>query len=455
MEDRADVVVIGMGPGGEEVAGRLADAGLDVVGVEAGLVGGECPYWGCIPSKMLVRAADLVAESGRGAELAGSVPGSPDWGAVARRVRAATDDWDDAAAVKRFGRRGGRLRRGYGRLDGPGRVVVDGVTIGATRAVVLATGTRPTVPPIPGLADTPFWTNREAIAAGSPPASLIVLGGGAIGIELAQVFRRFGTEVTVVEAAPRLVAREEPEASELIAGVLEDEGVVLRLSAEIRSVYHDGDRFTLMLAGEDALTAERLLVATGRNADLTTLGLPSVGLDGSAAAVPVDDRLRVVATDRMWAVGDLTGKGAFTHTAMYQADIAVRDILGQPGPRADYRAMPRVTFSDPEIGASGLTEQEARDAGRPVRTAVVDLADSARGWIHGPGTRGLIKLVEDRDRGVLIGATSVGPSGGEVLGLLALAIHAAVPVDRLEDMICAYPTFHRAVQDAVRNLSPT
>ena len=443
-----------MGPGGEEVAGRLADTGLDVVGVEAGLVGGECPYWGCIPSKMMVRAADLVAESRRMDASSGAQPGTPDWSPVARRIREATDNWDDAVAVKRFGRRGGRLRRGHGHLDGPGRVAVDGVTIRASRGIVLASGSRPTIPPVPGLADTPYWTNREAIAADRAPASLIVLGGGAIGVELAQVFRRFGTQVVVIDAAPRLIAGEEPEASELLASVLASEGIELHLSAEVTSAYHDGERFTLVLAGADALTADRLLVATGRHVDLAGLRVSSVGLDEAARAVPVDDRMRVIGQDRLWAVGDLTGRGAFTHTAMYQADIAVRDILCEAPTRADYRAMPRVTFTDPEIGAVGLTEQAARDAGRPVRTGSVDLAESARGWIHGPGTVGLVKLVEDSDQGVLIGATSVGPCGGEVLGLLALAVHAGVPFDRLVDMIYAYPTFHRAIQDAVRDLSP-
>jgi pyruvate/2-oxoglutarate dehydrogenase complex dihydrolipoamide dehydrogenase (E3) component len=305
------------------------------------------------------------------------------------------------------------------------------------------------------LADTPFWTNREAVRADRVPDSLVVLGGGAVGVELAQVFRRFGTDVVIVDQAPRLVAQEEPEAATLLASVLESEGIGLRLSAEASSVYHDGGRFTLVLGDSETLTVDHLLVATGRGVDLAALGVASIGLDESASAVPVDERLRVTGADRNWAVGDVTGKGAFTHVAMYQADIAVRDILGEPVTPADYRAVPRVTFTDPEIGAVGLTERVARDSGINVRTGSADVGASARGWIHGEAGHGVIKLVADADRGVLVGATSMGPCGGEVLSMLTLAVHAGVPVEQLSDMIYAYPTFHRAVQDAVRDLSLT
>ena len=450
--EQADVIVLGMGPGSEDVAGRLALAKLDVIGIDGRLLGGECPYWGCIPSKIMVRSSDLVAEARRGADMTGSVTDRPDWQPVVGRVREATDGWDDGVAVHRFGGKGGRLRRGAGRLDGPGRVVVDDLTFVARRAVVLATGSRPTIPPIPGLDDTPYWTNREAVMSDRVPESLIVLGGGAVGLELAQVFRRFGAEVTVLDTAPRLLIGEEPETGDLIAEVLESEGIAVRLEVGVSSVYHDGTRFILVLDGGEALGAQRLLVATGRHADLAALHLSSIGVDEELRAVPVDDRLRVPGVDATWAVGDLTGKGAFTHTAMYQADLAVRDILGQTAPPADYRAMPRVTFTDPEIGAVGLTERAARDAGLSVHVGATDLSASARGWIHGAG-QGLIKLVADTDRRVLVGATSIGPDGGEVLGLLALAVHAAVPVPTLADMIFAYPTFHRAIQEAVRDLA--
>jgi len=450
--EQVDVVVIGMGPGGEDVAGRLAQAGLAVVGVEAKLVGGECPYWGCVPSKMMIRAAHLLAEGRRIPGMAGESSVRPDWEPVARRIREeATDDWDDKVAVDRFVGKGGRFVRGLGRLTGHGEVTVDGRTFRAARGVVIATGTQPSIPPIPGLADTPYWTNREAVETKEVPGSLIVIGGGAIGLELAPVFARFGADVTVLEAADRLLPLEEPETGELIAQVLRREGLAVHTSAKIDSVEHRDGTFTVHVGdGVGAIRGEQLLVATGRRTNLAGLGAAAVGLDESARFLPTDERLRVA--DGLWAVGDVTGQGAFTHVAMYQSAIATADILDQPHPPADYRALPRVTFTDPEVGAVGLTESQARDAGLTIRTSTSQVPSSARGWIHKAGNDGFIKLVEDVPRGVLIGATSVAPAGGEVLGALAVAVHGEVPVDRLATMMYAYPTFHRAIEDAVKGL---
>jgi pyruvate/2-oxoglutarate dehydrogenase complex dihydrolipoamide dehydrogenase (E3) component len=448
--DRAvDIVVIGMGVAGEAVAGGLASAGLEVLGVESRLVGGECPYWGCIPSKMMIRAAGLIAETRRVDGLAGKANVTPDWAQVASRIRReATDNWDDQVAVERFTGQGGRFVRGRAQLTGPGRVQVDGTSVEARRGVVLATGTVPSVPPVAGLADTPFWTNREAIEATTLPQSLIVLGGGAIGLELAQVFARFGVAVTVVEAADRVLAAEEPDASALLQEALAADGISVVTNAQVDRVTHDSE-FTLHLSDRE-LSAERLLVATGRRVDLTGLGVDTVGLDPHARALSVDEHLRVA--DKLWAVGDVTGHGAFTHVATYQAKIALRDILGDPGPPAEYDAMPRVTFTDPEVGAVGLTEAQARDRGIDVRIGLAQVPSSARGWIHKVGNEGLIKLVVDAGTGLLVGATSAGPSGGEVLGALAVAVHGRVPVERLRHMIYAYPTFHRGIEDALRDL---
>ncbi|QIY75883.1 NAD(P)/FAD-dependent oxidoreductase [Streptomyces sp. RLB1-33] len=449
VSEQADVVVLGLGPGGEYVAGTLAEAGLDVVGIEAELVGGECPYWGCVPSKMMIRAGNLLAEAGRVPFLAGAAEVTPDWGRVAGRIRGeATDDWNDRVAADRLAAKGGRLVRGTGRLTGPRQVTVGDRTFEARRGVVLATGTRPRIPPVPGLASTPYWTNRDAIAAKELPASMIVLGGGAIGVELAQVFARFRCAVTVVEGQERLLSQEEPEAGELAEEVLRADGVAVLTSVRARQVGHDGTGFIVHLEGEEEpLRAERLLVATGRRADLAELGVDAAGLDPSARAVRTDGQMR--AEEGLWAIGDVTGRGNFTHVSMYQAEIAVRDILGRPGLDADYRALPRVTFTDPEIAAVGLTERQARDQRLQVRTSVVPIASSTRGWIHGRGNEGFIKLVEDADRGVLIGATSAGPAGGEVLYGLNVAVHAEVPVERLRHMIYTYPTFHRTVEAAL------
>lgn len=451
MTERVDAVVVGLGVGGESVGATLAKAGLSVVGIEAGLVGGECPYWGCIPSKMMIRAGHLLAEARRIHGMAGEAIVRPSWEPVARRIREeATSDWDDTIAVDRFKDAGATFVRGRARLDGPGRVAVAGEVFEASRAVVLSTGSRPVIPPIEGLEGTPYWTNREALEADTLPESLVVLGGGAIGLELAQVYARFGTAVTVLEAHDRVLSMEEPEASTVLRRTLAADGITIHTAVRAQRVAHDGDRFRLDLDGGPQVSAERLLISTGRRPDLAELNVASVGLDPQTKAVETDGHMR--AGEGLWAVGDVTGRGQFTHVATYQAPIATRDILGEPGPPADYRALPRVTFTDPEVGAVGITEAQARQAGVTVSTGVAEVPSVARGWIHKAGNDGFIKLVADAQRGVLVGATSAGPTGGEVLGMLSLAVHAQVPLEQLRHMIYAYPTIHRGIEDALRDL---
>ncbi|MDZ7675333.1 MAG: NAD(P)/FAD-dependent oxidoreductase [Acidimicrobiales bacterium] len=448
----ADVVVIGMGPGGEDVAGRLAEAGLDVVGIDRELVGGECPYWGCIPSKMMIRAAHLLAEARRIPGMAGEVTVTPDWAPVAQRIRdEATDNWDDTVAVERFEGKGGRFIRGTGRITGPREVTVGDQVITAERGIVVATGTSAAIPPIDGLGEVDFWTNREAIEAKELPASLVVLGGGAIGVELAQSFARFGSPITVVEAMDRLVPMEEPEAGALLAEVFTAEGIDVRTGARVTGVSSSRDGVRIELGDGNTLDAARLLVATGRRADLAAVGLGAAGIDDMQRWVPVDGRQRV--TDGIWAVGDITGKGAFTHVAMYQSAIAAADILGHDHAPAQYHALPRATFTDPEIGSVGRTESQAREAGIALAVGATKVPHTARGWLHKAGNDGFIKLVADTDRNVLIGATAMGPNGGEVLGLLTLAVHAEIPIPTLRQMIYAYPTFHKGVEDALRELA--
>jgi pyruvate/2-oxoglutarate dehydrogenase complex dihydrolipoamide dehydrogenase (E3) component len=447
-----DVVVLGLGPGGEHAALKLAEAGLRVVGVDEALVGGECPFWGCTPSKLMVRPADLLAEVHRAGRLAGDATIRPDWSLVAARIREANHDWTDHQHAEPLERAGVRIVRGHGRLAGPGVVQVErnGETteLRAARGVLLNTGTEPLRLPIEGLAETPYWTNREVMRAAEVPRHLVVVGAGPNGLELAQVFRRYGAEVTLLEVAERVAAQDEPEASALITQVLRDEGIDVRTGVEVQRVDHDG-QFRLLVADE-RLSADALLVVAGRSTNLSDIGLETVGLDPHAAAVEVDGHLR--AGDRLWAVGDITGHGAFTHVSRYQAAGAVRDILGEDGPPADYRAVSRVTFTDPELASVGLTEQQARDRGLRVRVGLSDVARSARGWLHGPGTTGMVKVVEDADRGVLVGACVVAPYGGEVLGMLVTAIHGEVPVARLQTMHYAYPTFHRAIEAALKRL---
>jgi pyruvate/2-oxoglutarate dehydrogenase complex dihydrolipoamide dehydrogenase (E3) component len=457
-EHEVDVVVIGMGPGGEYAAEQLAQAGLVVAGVEDTLVGGECPYWGCVPSKMMIRAADLLTEGRRIPVMAGASTVRPDWATVAGRIRTeATDDWHDTAAADRFTGLGGLLFRGHGRIIAPGQVAVGDNVLRAKRGIVIDTGTAPAIPPIPGLAGTPYWTSHAAIEAEQVPESLIVLGGGAIGVELAQVFSRFGAEVAVVEALGRLLPPEEPEAGALLADVFGGEGIGVRTGVSAQRVAHDarpgrgGAGFTVTLGDGAELSASALLVATGRRANLAAVGTWDVGIDEAQRAVPVDDHMR--AAPGVWAMGDVVGKGNFTHMSMYHAAIVVADILGREHRGAEYHAGPRVTFTDPEIASVGLTEAQAREQGLAVRVGLTLVPDSARGWIHKAGNNGFIKLVEDGGRGVLVGATSAGPWGGEVLGMLVLAVHTAVPTQRLREMIYAYPTFHRAIEEALRDLS--
>lgn len=419
MADPVDVIVVGLGAGGEYAARKLAEAGLDVVGVERDLVGGECPFWGCTPSKLLIHSAHR---------------GDP-WSRAADRIREANHEWSDHTHVEPLEEAGVRIVKGTGRVTAPGRVEVDGpggVVLEARLGVLLDTGTEPAVPDIDGLAGTPYWTNRDVMRQLDAPASVVVVGGGPIGCELAQTFARFGSEVTLLETADGLLGPEEPEAGEVVERALRADGVDVRTGVDVTRVRHDEDGFAVTVSGE-TVGAERLLVATGREMN---------------DEVTVDERMR--AGERLWAVGDITGHGAYTHVALYQARIAVRDLLGEDGPWADHRAVSRVTFTDPEVGSVGLTEEQAREAGLRVAVGRADVGSSSRGWIA--EADGVVKVVADADRGVLVGATVVAPAGGEVVGLLTAAVHAEIPVAVLREMHYAYPTFHRAIAAALADL---
>ncbi|KAB7745601.1 NAD(P)/FAD-dependent oxidoreductase [Nostocoides sp. F2B08] len=447
-----DVAVIGLGPGGEHVANTLAERGLSVLGIEHRLVGGECPYWGCIPTKMMVRAAYSLAEARRVDGLAGHVSGvTPDWSTVAARIREeATDSWDDTVAVERFTGKGGTFARGEGRIVSPTEVAVGDTRYAVRTGIVVATGSTAAIPPVPGLSEVDYWTNRQAVETAELPQSIVVLGGGAIGCELGQVFARFGVDVTIIEGAPRLLSAEEPEAGDLVVEVLRRDGITVHTGVRAERVSSDGAGITVHLDDGSAVTGDRLLVSTGRRADPAAVGLTAVGVDQNARVAPVDERCRVA--PGVWAVGDVTGEGAFTHIAMYQAGIVIRDILGEDGPPASYAALPRVTFTDPEVGAVGLTEATARERYANVRVGCTPLSGASRAWIHAKGNDGLIKIIEDADRGVLVGATTMGPAGGEIMGALAVAVHAEVPVEKLRSMILAFPTFHRGIGVALEDL---
>ena len=449
---QCDVIVIGTGPGGESLATRLANEGLEVVAVESRLVGGECPYWGCIPSKMFIRAANALAETRRVPGLAGTSTVEPDFSLVAKRIRdEATDDWDDTVAADRLADAGVTLVRGHGRLTAARTVEVEAAdgsrpTFTARRGIVLNPGTRPSAPPIDGLEGTPYWTNREALETENLPASLAVIGGGPIGLELAQAFARVGSHVTILQSGPRILAPEEPEASEVVTEVLRAEGLTVLTDVTTSRVEHDGTTFRVTHDGV-TLEVDQVLVAAGRRPNIDDLGLDTIGLE-PGRSLDVDDAMRVVGHDGLWAIGDVVGRGAFTHVSMYQAQRAGSDVLGDDLPPYD-TTFPRSTFTDPEVGGVGLTEHQAREQGIDVRVGVAPLNESSRGFVHGSGNEGVVKVVVDAARGVLVGATFVGPSGGESVSGLGVAVRAEVPVEVLRNSIYAYPTFWRAVETAL------
>jgi dihydrolipoamide dehydrogenase len=444
-EGEVDVVVIGGGPAGEVVAGRCADRGLETLLVESELIGGECSYWGCIPSKTLLRPGDVRAAARRVPGAAAAVDVPVDLAAALARRDYMTSSWDDRGQEDWLAEHGIRLLRGTGRLAGPRRVEVDGRGVTARRAVVLATGSSPVLPPVPGLADVRPWDNRSATAAKEVPARLLVLGGGAVGLELAQAFRRLGAdEVTVVEGGPRLLPREEPFAGDEVQAAFGREGIRVLLGTLLSAIRRDGSdgplRATLSTGVE--VTADEVLVAAGRRPRTGDVGLETVGLP-AGRAVEVDDRLRVVGVPGEWlyAVGDCTGLAPLTHMGKYQARIAADVITGRDAhDRASRDAVTRVTFTDPQVCAVGLTAAQAEERGIPVRVLDVATGEVPGSYVLGEGLEGTTRLVVDVDAGVLVGATITGSGVQELLHSAAVAVAGRVPLTELRHAVPAFPT---------------
>jgi pyruvate/2-oxoglutarate dehydrogenase complex dihydrolipoamide dehydrogenase (E3) component len=446
-KSEVDVIILGVGTCGEDLALQLLGAGLSVVGIEANLVGGECPYWACLPSKMMIRAAHTLQEARRVPKLAGQAVVTPDWNPVAARIRAeATGGWEDSVAVARFESRGGHLVHGWGRLTGPRTVAVGDQSFTARRGIVIATGSQPAIPPIPGLSKVDYWTTHEVIEAEKLPESIVILGGGAVGCELGQVLARFGVKVKIVEREERLLPAEEPEASAALAAAFTAEGIGVYTGMAAKKVDADNGSIIVTLDKGVELSAERLLVATGRKVDLSNLGLESAGIQNRGKYLDVDERMRVA--DGIWGMGDVTGKGMFSYVALYQAAIIAAEILGGKHPSARYEALPRVTITDPEVGSVGITEAEARSKELDVVVVVKQLSATFRGWLD-VANNGVLKLIADRRTGVLLGATAVGPRGGELLGLFSLAVHERITLESLKNMIYAFPTFYGGIGEAI------
>jgi pyruvate/2-oxoglutarate dehydrogenase complex dihydrolipoamide dehydrogenase (E3) component len=449
MADAFDVVVIGAGPPGENAAGRCADHGLSTAIVERELVGGTCTYWGCIPSKALIRPGDVVAAARRAPGAAEAVTGSVDVQAAFAQRDYMTSSWDDTGALTWLDDEGITLVRGHGRLAGERKVKVDtgdGVrTLTATKAVVVANGTSALIPPIDGLRDASPWDNRDATEAKEVPGRLVVLGGGPIGAELAQAFRRLGSEVTVIEAAPRLLAREEPFAGEEVRKGFESDGIAVITEARMtRAERNDNGPVTATLEDGRTFDADEILVAVGRRPNTSDLGLDTVGLEEVAGKyLPVDDRLRVRGADGDWlySVGDVNGVAMFTHMGKYQGRL-VGDVIAGKDVRdvADHGIVPRVTFTDPQVGAVGLTEDQAREKGIELRAVEYPVGNVAGTYLIGNGITGTAKIVVDEGRRVIVGATFTGPGIQELVHGATIAVAGGVTLDSLWHAVPAFPT---------------
>jgi pyruvate/2-oxoglutarate dehydrogenase complex dihydrolipoamide dehydrogenase (E3) component len=442
-EKSYDAIVLGAGPAGEVVAGRLADAGWKLAIVEKDLVGGECSYYACMPSKALLRPADVLAEAKR-------VPGVPvaddaelDPPAILARRDEVIHNEDDSGQLPWLEERKIDLYRGEGRFVGDGRIEVGDETLVASRAVVVATGSGAAMPPIDGLDSVRAWNNRQATTAEKVPASMVVLGGGPVGSELSQAWASMGTKVTLIDAGEHLLGRDEPFAGEEVATALRGRfGVDVRVGSEVESVRAGGAGVVVEIKGGGSVEAEEILVAVGRRPHSDGIGLEAIGVEPDQHGfIEVDDRMRVGGSDRLYAIGDVNGRALFTHIGKYQAWIAAENLLGREvEAAAEAIGSPRVTFTDPQVAAVGKTLKQAEEAGIDARAVEVPTDGSPGASFQGKGTGGTSRLVVNRAEDTIVGATFTGFETADFLQAATIAIVAEVPRARLRHAIAPYPT---------------